>query len=127
MSKFIFYLFKGFLYLLCFLFLFQEAEDFLSDNPSKQNQQKSLLLQLKNDLQKLMKCADAKDCIESPEDCLNITRPEISFGPNKEILCASSSIELKYDTQFGRHIVAMQDINPGTFLQNFTVLPSMNQ
>jgi len=41
------------------------------------------------------------------------TLPSLSYGASKEVPSFSSAVDLQYDKQFGRHIVANRDLNTG--------------
>lgn len=40
-------------------------------------------------------------------------KPDLSYGINSEIGCASNSMLLKYSEDKGRYLVATRNINPG--------------
>jgi len=43
------------------------------------------------------------------------TLPPLSYGVSTEVPSFSSAVELKYNKQFGRHIVANRDLHTGNF------------
>lgn len=63
-----------------------------------------------------------KDC-EKPENILKVSNqtgclrlPELSYGINPEIQCASSALKLEYSEEKGRYLVATRNIRPGDVL-----------
>jgi len=43
------------------------------------------------------------------------TLPPLSYGPSAEVPSFSSAVNLEYNEQLGRHIVANRNLNTGTF------------
>ncbi|XP_016837931.2 SET and MYND domain-containing protein DDB_G0273589-like [Nasonia vitripennis] len=76
-------------------------------------------------------CLELIDKSTDPEDYDTSDELEIpAFTPSKEVPCAADCVKIVYNKQFGRHIIATRDIEPGEVITaetSYAAFPNGNQ
>lgn len=92
-----------------------QAKELIDKAEICRNLKQELLEEIASDL----KCKEVVKEVTSCQTILSPLLPNLDYGVNNEIPVMSSCVQLKYNSERGRHLVATHNIQPGKFITNF--------